>query len=275
MVLTPRGAYGLRLTDVDAARDLLVDAPAGWIEFRIRARVGTVSDDHERMSDWEALLKLRDGGGILVDRRAAEATFVLPRSLRIDELVHPLLAPVAAVAAHWSSRESFHAGAVVIGGRAWGVIGARGAGKSTTMAHLALQGLPVLCDDLLVIDGQEALAGPRSIDLRREPAEQLGVGEALGVVGARERWRLRVAATDPAVELAGWIHLGWGERVESVRVAPGDRVRLLQQERGVRVPPRHPAALIELAALPTWELRRPRRLSALADAAKCLLQTTS
>jgi hypothetical protein len=264
------GAYGLRLENVERARPLLVPAQPSWPRLTIRRRLGTGDAEHDWLSERAAVLKLQKGE-IALDRGRSTATFVLPHRVGTAELVHPLLAPAAAVMAYWLERESFHASGVVAGGRVWGLIGERGSGKSTTVARLALDGVGIACDDLLVVEGSSALAGPRSVDLRRDAAEQLGVGEHLGMVGARERWRLRVGEVPSSLPLAGWIFLAWGERVEAVAVAPGERVARLHVNRGVNLPPRAPAAILDLAALPAWELRRPRSWAALPSAVNCLL----
>ena len=65
----------------------------------------------------------------------------------------------------------------------------------------------------------------------------------------------------------------WGERVECVRAPAGDRIALLHGNRGTFLPPRNPQALLELAALPFLELRRPRDWASLPEAADRLLQT--
>src|SRR5262249_6109268 len=153
-------------------------------------------------------------GWVDLARAERRATFCLRTSLADGDLVHPYLAPAAAVAARWAGRESFHAGAVVVDGGAWGVLGDKETGKSSTLAWLALQGHEILMDDLLVLDGDDALAGPRCIDLREEPAARLGAGEPLGFVGLRERWRLTLDQVPARVPLHGWVTLAWGDRVE-------------------------------------------------------------
>jgi hypothetical protein len=110
---------------------------------------------------------------------------------------------------------------VVIGEGAWAVLGDKENGKSTTLAWFALNGHPVLADDLLVVDGDAALAGPRCIDLRQESSERLGVGEPLGVVGQRARWRFELGDVPPRVPLRGFITLTW------------DRALALEPLRGV------------------------------------------
>jgi hypothetical protein len=265
------GAYGLQLENVGAARELLVDASPEWPRFRIGHRLGTSTATQEWMTEKAALLKLQSGGEIALDRERGEAIFTVPRPVDADELVHPLLAPVAAVTAYWYGRESFHAGAFVVEGRAWALLGERGVGKSTLVARLALDGVPIAADDMLILEEDVVHVAPRSVDLRREAAEVLGVGEGLGVVGARERWRLRVPPIVGEVRLAGWVFLAWGERTETVAVRGSDRLMRLAANRGTTVPPRDAEALLELASLPAYELRRPRSWESLTSSVDCLL----
>jgi hypothetical protein len=267
------GAYGLRLENVERARPLLVLACPSWPRLRIQRKIGTSAAEHEWLSDQAALLRLQSGGEIAIDRRLEKATFVVPHRVRTAELVHPLLAPVAAVMAYWLGRESFHASGFVAGDGVWALLGERGSGKSTTVARLALDGVAIACDDLLVVEDSAAFAGPRSVDLRREAAERFGTGEPLGVVGARERWRLRLGPVPSRLPLAGWIFLTWAERVEAVRLGPRERLTRLHANRAVNVPPRDPGALLELAALPAWELSRPDDWDSLPRAVECMLDT--
>lgn len=265
------GAYGLRLEGVEDARPLLVEAGEDWPPLTVRREVGLAKSEVEWMSDRAAALLLQNGGEIAVDRASSEALFRLPQPLGAAELVHPLLAPAAAVVGYWLGRESFHAGAFVSGGKAWGVVGDREAGKSTTVAALALAGVPIVCDDMLVLDDVRARVAPRSVDLREESAVRLGVGEALGMVGARERWRLRLEPAEDAVPLGGWIFLAWGDDTRLEPASASTRLRLLHANRGVRIPPHDPSAMLELSALPGWELRRRRRWDELADGVQRLL----
>jgi hypothetical protein len=265
-----RGAYGLRLTGVEEAQDLLVEAAEDWPPVHLSWRMGDTSLDREVVTDTTATLRLLTGGRIELDRGAGRAEYVVGRPLGAEELVHPYLAPVAAVMAHWHGRESVHAGAFVAGGGVWGVVGERESGKSSTLARLALEGVGIVCDDLLTLAGTTVLAGPRAIDLREEPAARLGVGSSIGVGGARERWRLRLPPVPQVLELRGWVHLTWGDRVEAVRVSGADRVARLLGQRAARLPPPAPETLLDLAALPSWEVRRPRAWESLDEAADCL-----
>ena len=112
----PVGAYGLALNGVDDAAQYLLPTQPDWPVYRLTNRVAHVDRTVDRLSGDRAELRLRSGGEILVDRLAGLAEFVTPQPLVAEELVHPYLAPVAAVAARWLGRDCLHAGAVVVDG---------------------------------------------------------------------------------------------------------------------------------------------------------------
>lgn len=249
-----RGAYGLCLPDLPGAADLLVDAPKGWCEWRIDRRVNE-GRPPEFVRQTHARFRSEPRGWVDVDRARHISTLNLPRAVRDSEVVHPYLASTASVAAHWHDMQGFHAGAFMVDGRVWALLGDRGAGKSSLLAYLALEGLPILTDDVLVLRGSTALAGPRCIDLRADPASRFNIGEPLGVVGTRERWRLNVGPVDPEAPLAGWVCLDWGDTSIDI-VPPPDRIRALFGSLSLRVNPSAPDTLIELSALPMLVLKR-------------------
>lgn len=264
------GAYGLRLEGIAGAEVLLVDAAPEWPRMRLSWRLGEDASPRHGIGRAAASLRLRTGGRLELDRVAESAEFVVPSPLSAQELVHPYLVPVAAVMALWHRRESLHAGGFVGADGVWGVVGDRESGKSTTLARLALDGVAVVSDDLLILQRRSVFAGPRAVDLREEPAARLGVGGSIGVAGARERWRLELGPAPGDLEIRGWVHLAWGERVEAVRLEGGDRVARLLAQRPGGLPSLAPEVLLELAALPSWEVRRPRAWETLGETADCL-----
>jgi hypothetical protein len=266
------GAYGFRLEGVDGARALLVDAPADWPNLTLERRSADFEGPREDTIGPDSARLPLQSGWVDLDRVGASATFYLRSSPPDGDLVHPYLAPAAAVAARWAGRESFHAGAVLVDGGAWGVLGDKETGKSSTMAWLALHGYDVLVDDLLVLDGDDALAGPRCIDLREEPSARLGAGEPLGLVGLRERWRLALGPVAPRVPFRGWVTLGWGDRVDVAPVRAADRLLALLPLRSVRLVPPAPEALMRLASFPVLHLSRPKVWESLPDATGALLE---
>lgn len=270
---TAAGCYGFRISGVDGARSLLVDAPETWpaLDIRLVAAGTDGVPERDEVGADRAALPLHGTGWMEIERAGPRITYHLPGDLRAEELVHPYLAPGAAVLARWTGRESFHAGAILGSGGAWAVLGDRESGKSSTLGRLALDGHGVLADDLVVLDGARALAGPRCIDLRPDAAAHLGAGEPLGVVGSRERWRLRLGAVPAAVPLCGWIVLEWADEVAVEPVRGSDRLMALIPHRSVRLEPPDAGALVELASLPVLAFRRPRRWDALPEAVELLV----
>jgi hypothetical protein len=266
------GAYGIRLNGVDDAADLLCPVAPAAPAYTLSTEVGSAPGDHEYLSDERAELRLQSGGRIHIDRNAGTVRFRVPHAVRADELVHPYLAPAAAVIGRWGGKETVHAGAFAAGGSVWALVGDRGAGKSSTLAWMARTGFEILCDDMIVLDGAVPHAGPRTIDLRADAAAHMDAGEAIGVTGARERWRLRL---DPVAEgrpLAGWIFLAWGPELAARRLGGAERLQRIAAQRGLRLPPANPEVLLELSSLPAWELARPQSWDSLPASADLLLE---
>lgn len=257
------GAYGLRLSGVDEIEELLVEAPDSWTPLELILRAGEVKTSEGWVAPHRAEFVTLSGGLIQLDLERGQAILTAPSPPQAEEVVHPYLSSLGAMTAYLLGEESFHAGAVVLDGGAWAIVGDREAGKSSTLASLAVKGIPIVCDDMLVLREQTALAGPRSIDLRREAAETLGLGSAIGVVGTRERWRMRVAPVEPELELRGWIFLEWGDELAIAPMPVSERLTRLRRARGALLPPTDPAALLELAQFPGLTLRRPRDLDLL------------
>ena len=256
-----------------SANGQLVHAPARWPTLELIVDVTSApAPPADRVDPETAVLRLRSGGFVEIDRLARRAIFRLPARPDDRALVHPHLAGVAAVAAHWLGRESFHAGAFVAAGGVWGLLGEKGAGKSSLLASLALAGVPVVSDDVLVLDGRTALAGPRSVDLRADAAMRLRAGDPLGVIGERERWRLPLQPIAPELPLRGWVVLRWGDRTMVKRPQGSERLGALLPHRGARLYPPKPEELIDLSSLPFLELWRRRRWDSADDALRQLLE---
>jgi hypothetical protein len=210
------------------------------------------------------------------DPDAPELTFdarSLELRVRADvphsELVHPLLGRVAALMAVANGADGMHAGAVAGVAGAWAVIGPKGAGKSTLLAALADGGSPVVSDDVLVFKDGMAMAGPRCIDLRPD-IRHPGLSVAVRPGDPRNRISLPpIAAEHP---LAGLIHLEWSSAETTLEpVDAGEAIKRLLALRGDKGYPRDPRTLLDLAALPTLLLRRPRSAKG-SDAAVDLVQ---
>jgi hypothetical protein len=271
-----QGAYGLRVRGIDLPSDQFVEAEGHWPTVEVHVQVLPVPPSPAEYIDGRAArLQVRPRGSVFMDRLAGHAAFTLPAEPTASALLHPHLAAVGAVWSYWSGRESFHAGSFLAGGAAWGVLGDKGSGKSSTLAALAAAGVPILCDDVLVLDGTTAFAGPRSIDLRADAARTLGIGEPLGVIGDRERWRVALEPIQPEIPFRGWVDLRWSEEPVVRSVQGAERLRRLLEHRALRIPPHDPAALFELAGLPFLEFGRPRRWSSITAALELLLESVS
>jgi hypothetical protein len=272
---TPRtsrtGAYGFHLEGVPDAGPLLIDVPDTWPRLTLERGAVAERPAVEDVTAQHARLWLVDGAHAALDRATSHALLHIPPGVTDGALVHPYLAPVALIMSRWLGREGMHGGGIVVDGGVWAVLGHKTAGKSTTLAWMALSGLDVVSDDVMVVDDGVVLAGPRSIDLREEAATRLGVGEPLGRVGSRERWRLPLPPVAAELPLRGWITLEWGEEVAIERLSGAERLGALLPHRGVRLAPTTPQALLQLSALPHLRLVRPQKWNSLSDATSRLL----
>lgn len=263
------GAYGLRFSG--PVGDLLIEAPEAWPMVSISQRVGDVNGRSEEFAEDEAELALVDGWASLV-RQPATVNFTFQRAMTEGEIAHPFLTRAAAAHTYWLRRESFHAGAFLANGKAWAVAADREGGKSSTLAGLALAGLPVLVDDLVVTRDTTMFAGPRSIDLREGAAGFLEAGESMGIHGGRARFRLRLDPVPAEIEVGGWVFLEWSDTVEAVVLEPFDRLQHLMGHRMVKGPAQlPPEGLLGLAALPGYVLKRPKSFAAFEESLAALL----
>jgi hypothetical protein len=252
------------------AHALLVDAPEWWPELDLQ-RASGAERPAERVTADHAQVWLSGGAWAELDRVAGRAQLRLPGEVSDGALVHPYLAPVALVMSRWLGREGFHGGGIVAGGGVWAVLGNRTAGKSTMLAWLASQGVGVVSDDVVIIDGGTVFAGPRSVDLRDESAQRLGIGEPMGQVGARERWRVALPPIEAELPFRGWITLEWGDAVSVAPIRGAQRLPALVPHRGVRMAPLDPAVLVRFSALPHLRFTRPRDWASLGPATERLL----
>jgi hypothetical protein len=201
----------------------------------------------------DSLLEVRgDPAAIRID---------LPETVSDEALVHPLLTVPISILARWRGDLTLHAGAFEHAGRAWGVVGGREAGKSTTLARLSQRGCPLLADDLLVLDGDDVRAGPTCVDLRPDVAQRIPGARSMGEVGGRERFRLSTPEGAVRASLAGIFLLEWGqdEGVRVDQIAPPEALQVIfRQEYIALLGPTDPAKVLELMKAPMWRVSRPR-----------------
>lgn len=265
------GTYGLRLEGLAGAGRLLSPAHPDWPTLTIEAQVDEATIDREELDDERAQFRLQGGGKVCVRRHPFTATFTFPRMPADEEIVHPYMSTSAATCNRWLGRDVFHAGAFSTGNGSWAILGDKGFGKSSSLGALHARGATVASDDLLVVEDGQVLAGPRCIDLRPDAAKRLGIGEDVGVVGARERFRVLIPPAPLRSPLKGWIFAAWGETVELVPYPPGERIPRLLANLALRRSPPRPERFLQYAALPCYELRRPQDWSSMTDAVDLLL----
>ncbi len=274
MTTFARGAYGLRLGP-PLEDGYLVDVPSDWPEWELQWRP-LLPDQHR--DQWigpdEVLLDLLPEGQVLIERAISRSTLLLQEEPRPEAWAHPHLSSTAVIAGWWLGRRSFHAGGFIVEGNAWGVLGERGEGKSSILAWLSANGYQVVCDDILVVDGEDALAGPRCFDLRAGAAGHFKLGTYIGHVGTRERWRAALPPIAARAPLRGWVVPAWGDTVSVGPVKPAERLPLLLSHRGLRIPEDGGAMdrnWLALMGRPMVRFQRPQDWSAIDHAMTQLL----
>jgi hypothetical protein len=123
-----------------------------------------------------------------------------------------------------------------------------------------------------VIEGGTAFAGPRSLDLEPATAGALGLEAQAPLVRAEMRRRLALDPIAPEHEFRGWVRLAWGDEISVTPVPPGERVALLVAHSHRPAGTLDSLLVLELAARPALELRRPRDLERLPHACAALVE---
>jgi hypothetical protein len=277
----PNVAYGFRWIGL-SSEALAIRGSDDWPAVSVKRALtnGSDSSETERVGKDTASIQTL-AARLRLDRLSSRLEICASNGLPVADVIHPVLWPAAAVFARWHERETFHAGAVSFDGEgAWAILGERGAGKSSMLAMLSLEGVEVLVDDLLVVAGQRCFAGPRCIDLRPEAAAALSIEPEAPLVRCTERRRLRLPPCSGEYALRGFLHLSWGAEVRLERLLPVERLPLLLDHRRVVGLGADFEHLLDLVALPAIRLTRPpdwrasrrlaadlgRSLSQLADA---------
>lgn len=267
-------AYGLRINGLGTPAGLALRGAEAWPAITVIPEV--TSDPLPRHSqvreDGATIVNLT--GALVLDRARAEVRVRSQTPVPEADIVHPCLWPAGAVFARWRGAETLHAGAFAApdGGGAWAVMAQSGGGKTSFLATLALEGAEVLADDLLVLEGSDCVAGPRSLDLRPEVIERLGLADRVTTsVRATSRERLSLEPCDGRWPIAGFVELAWGETVEVEHLEPATALNALARHRRVVGLGAEYRQLLELVDRPVLRLTRPRRWGTAAEAADRLL----
>jgi hypothetical protein len=272
------GCYGLALSGavIDLAGDLLGHSLGGWPAVEVDWTTPLADPPASGFfGRHQCVLPLLTGGHVVFDREQRIARFHKPGPANGQVMAHPCLSAVGLVFARWDGRVALHAGGVLLDGAVWGVLGAKEAGKSTTLAAFAHAGFGVLCDDLLVLDGTTAFAGPRTVDLRPQSAARLeGRGQMLEVREG-QRHRLALAPTPPVVPLGGFFVLDVGNELSIESVTPVDRLGALNPYLTLQHVGLPPSGLLDLVGLPMWRVSRSRDWADLPRLIERLLATAA
>lgn len=259
-----RGLYGVRVTGL-GNESSLAPVPSAWPAWHVVAEqdLDLDVDRTESVGPDAAFIRFGDGSTAEAWREDAggRLRLSLVRDVGGNNLAHPFLAPVGMLSAYWGDRLPLHAASFGLDGRAWLLAAGKEGGKSTTLAMLELAGYPALADDLTVIDSNLAVhRGPRLIDLRQDAANALGVGESVGKIGIRERWRYRIGDCPLTLPLGGIVIPSWGEPDVELIVG-SERLPTLGQSLALRIPGSWAELLMDIAlSVPVLRWKRPREL---------------
>jgi len=266
------GAYGLNIVGLAGAEEWMQALAHSSPLLRVEtARETTRNLERSSLDRTAADLRLVGGGRLRMRRGDERAVFSFPELPPDEDLLHPYLAPAAALAHLWAGREALHGGAFATSAGAVVVLAEKEGGKSTTLAWLAVEHrLPVLSDDLVVLSSGAVLSGPRCLDLRRSALNGIDLDTAR-VVRNSERLRLSLPFIPSETPLIGSVVLRWGPRTRLETPTAADRLRELLPHRmyGDRLGG-DPPALLQVAALPMLIVTRPRGEEGLREAALAL-----
>jgi hypothetical protein len=246
----------LRVTGLDFDPAWTVPAPADAPELVVRLQPVDAPD----ATDVEQTVELLDGARLTLNADASRATFHVTPTPSPVELLHPWLAPAAVRRSLALGRLALHGGLLLAGGSALAVVGSREAGKSTLMSHAAAAGVPVLSDDIIVVDGGRVFSGPRCVDLRPGAAERFG-HEHLEPARGGTRYRLMLPPAPWSAPLAGVVVLEWGDAGDDITLEPvraAERLAVLAPHLACAERPAARRLLLGMADTPLWRLRRPR-----------------
>jgi len=99
-------------------------------------------------------LRYSDGTEFLVDKHGNKLWATWPEGLTLDDAATYLLGPVMGFVLLLRGTHSLHASAMAVDGKAVVLVGAAGAGKSTTAAAFAQRGYSILAEDVVAISDE-------------------------------------------------------------------------------------------------------------------------
>ena len=151
----------------------------------------------------------RKGEGITLDRGTAAPGMI---DLWLNGTIYAAIACL-------NGLFPIHASAVAVGNKLYAFTGPSGGGKSTLVTALGQLGLPLFCDDTLVLDLRGdallALPGHKRVKLWPESLALLGMEGTELVSDDYRKFFISTSASDVAEprKLSGLIHLEWGDEI--------------------------------------------------------------
>jgi len=125
---------------------------------------------------------LQNGMIFIISEKGDKIWARWPPEITLDLVTAYLLGPILGYVVYLRGMLCLHASSVLVGGRAIGLMGVAGAGKSTTSAAMASMGYPLISEDhlALALDGGRWMAQPGYPIVRLWPdsAEMLAGGPA-------------------------------------------------------------------------------------------------
>ena len=122
--------------DCDSLGPVPDEAPP-W-RIAIDSGANTLLGEPEHVTADSAVLHFGDGSSAQVSREppGGSVRLFLSRAIPRCDLAHPYLSVTGMLDAYWGDGLGLHAGGVVVAGRAWLIVAAKGGGKTTTLALL-------------------------------------------------------------------------------------------------------------------------------------------
>jgi hypothetical protein len=276
MSATKLGAYGLQIEGLAQAARWMRPVPASAPKLEVTL-TGDVPPTGGRRIDRDGLdIRLQGPHDVRIrmERGSGRVDYLFTHGVPpAADVLHPYLAPAAAVLHAWDGRETIHGGAFRTPDGAVMLLGDKEAGKSSMLAWLSAElDQEVITDDLCVLASGAVLPGPSCIDLREPTANRYASRWSGQLVRSDGRMRLglRSGGTD-RVPLAGTVVLGWAERIGIEPVPPAERLGLIAAQRYFSSLQADPVAVLDVLTRPMIRLLRPRDLSSLPAAAEALL----
>lgn len=142
--------------DVDIALGEPCEDDAGWsrspVHYVTTDEPGALpSVEVRRDAEHRYWFRYADGTAFVIDAAGGTIRGWWKEPSTLEDTITYLLGPVLGFALRLRGVLAFHASAVLINGRAVGLLGPSGAGKSTTAAAFAAAGVPVLADDVVAV----------------------------------------------------------------------------------------------------------------------------